>query len=170
MTDQSPHHEPTNDQRAEWAKAALAVFTAETYSGDHPDTMHRDDLETAIGDLICNLLHLAAGRSMDAGAIHEQARGMFEQEVAEDERCDCPESRLVGPYHDTQRPVRIKAAASSIQNQKGNSAKPVPDLLDTLLDIKRLAEKSGDHEADPFALLNLIADAARAAVNKATKP
>ena len=44
-----------------------------------------------------------------------------------------------------------------------------PALLDALLDIKRLAEKSGDHEADPFTLLNLIAGYARAAIAQATK-
>jgi len=44
----------------------------------------------------------------------------------------------------------------------------LPELLDTLLNVKRLAEKSGDDEADPFALLDLIADEARAALAKAT--
>jgi len=39
-----------------------------------------------------------------------------------------------------------------------------PRLLDALLDIKRLAEKSGDHEADPFSLLDMIASEARAAL------
>jgi len=44
-----------------------------------------------------------------------------------------------------------------------------PQSLDALLDIKRLAEKSGDHGADPFALLDLIADKARAAINQSIK-
>jgi hypothetical protein len=43
-------------------------------------------------------------------------------------------------------------------------------MLDTLLNIKRLAGKSCGHEADPFALLELIASEALAAINKATKP
>ena len=38
------------------------------------------------------------------------------------------------------------------------------DLFDALLDIKRLAEKSGDDEADPHALLDLIADRVRTAI------
>lgn len=38
------------------------------------------------------------------------------------------------------------------------------DLLDVLIDIKRLAEKSGDHEADPFAPLDLTADRVRTAI------
>jgi hypothetical protein len=45
--------------------------------------------------------------------------------------------------------------------------KESPQLLDALLNIKCLAEKSGDHEADPFTLVDLIADEARAAVLKA---
>jgi hypothetical protein len=42
-----------------------------------------------------------------------------------------------------------------------------PLMQDSLLDIKRLAEKSGDHYTDPFALLDLIAEYARAAILKA---
>ena len=42
-------------------------------------------------------------------------------------------------------------------------------MLDTLLNIKRLAGKSCGHEADPFALLELIASESLAAINKATK-
>jgi hypothetical protein len=145
MTQQTCPLEPNNIQRAQWAKAALAVFTAETYSGDHPETMHRDDLETAISDLICDLLHFARLHPrMDADAIHAHALRIFEQEVAEEESCDSRERKV------------------------SKSAKPVPYWLDTLLDIKRLAEKSGDHEADPFALLDMIAYDARSAINKAT--
>jgi hypothetical protein len=44
-----------------------------------------------------------------------------------------------------------------------------PKLLDALLNIKRLAGKSGDHGSCPFALLDLIADEARAAFHHATK-
>lgn len=44
-----------------------------------------------------------------------------------------------------------------------------PKLLDALLNIKRLAGKSGDDEADPFALLSLIASEALAAIHYATK-
>jgi hypothetical protein len=150
MTQHTDPSEPINVQRAQWAKAALAVFTAETYSGDHPDTMQTGDLESAIGDLICDLLHLARYYPrLDAPAIHSHALGMFETELAEDEF--------------------IKAAAASTKAEGGNSAKLVPDWLDALLDIKRLAEKSGDDEADPFTLLDLIADVARAAINKATQ-
>ena len=147
MTQQTCLPEPTNLQRAQWARNALAVFTAETYSGDHPDSMHADDLDTAIGDLICDLLHLARYHPrLDAVAIHSHALDLFETELADELRCD-----------------RAPPVAS-------DAAKPVPYWLDALLDIKRLAGKSGDHEADPFALLDLIADKTRAAINEATKP
>jgi len=88
MTQPTCNHEPTNAQRAEWAKAALAVFTGETYSGDHPDTMHPEDLDSAIGDLICDLLHFAARKRMPAYTIHAHALELFETELAEEDCCD----------------------------------------------------------------------------------
>ena len=48
--------------------------------------------------------------------------------------------------------------------------KESPQLLDALLDIKRMAKKSGDDEADPFTLLDLIADKTRAAIARAYQP
>jgi len=94
---------------------------------------------------------------------------MFDQKLAEDELCDCAERSWYGRYHDTQCPVSIAADAVSAHAEGGNSAKPIPDWLDALLDIKRVAGKSGDHEADPFALLDLIAVRTRAAINSARK-
>ena len=44
-----------------------------------------------------------------------------------------------------------------------------PDMLDALLDIKRLAGKSGDHEADPWTLLDLIGDSRLAALDRMQK-
>lgn len=92
---------------------------------------------------------------------------MFEQEFAEEERCDCADRSWYGPTHDTQCPAHIAVYGASRPTVERNS-KPVPYWLDTLLDIKRMAEKSGDREADPFALLNLIACEVRRAINKAT--
>ena len=77
-------HEPTNADRAQWAKDALAVFTARTFSGDHPDTMDRDDLECAIGDLICNLLQYAHRQDFDTGVIIQSACGHFGFELWEE--------------------------------------------------------------------------------------
>jgi len=76
---------PTNLDRARWARDALAVFTEATFSGDHPDTMHRDDLECAISDLICDLLHLAHQKGFDQQAILQQGNDHFKTELLLDE-------------------------------------------------------------------------------------
>ncbi len=77
-------NEPTNADRARWAKNALAVFTAETYGGDHPDTMDRGDLETVIYDLIADLLHFAARQGFDTDEILRSASFHFEAEFAQE--------------------------------------------------------------------------------------
>ena len=69
--------EPTNQDRASWARAALAVFTAATFSGDHPATMDHDDLECAVGDLICDLLHFAEQHGFDPVAILQRTIANF---------------------------------------------------------------------------------------------
>lgn len=74
--------EPTNQERARWARDALAVFTEETFGGDHPDAMHRDDLECAIGDLICDLLHFADQMSFDPQTILERGNAHYKTEVS----------------------------------------------------------------------------------------
>lgn len=76
--------EPTNADRAEWAKHALATFIARTYGGDHPDTMDRGDLETAVGDLIADLLHYTNQKGFDSDEILRSARFHFEAELAEE--------------------------------------------------------------------------------------
>jgi hypothetical protein len=73
--------EPTNKDRARWASDALAVFTDATFSGDHPNTMPRDDLKCAISDLIADLLHLADQKGFDPQAILEQANAHFKTEL-----------------------------------------------------------------------------------------
>jgi hypothetical protein len=116
--------EPTNAQRAEWARNALAVFTAETYCGDHPDSMEPGDLESAIGDLICDALHFAARKDMETIVIHEHARSLFEQELTEEERCDCADRSWYGPYHETQCPAHIAVYGASRPTVERNS-KPI---------------------------------------------
>jgi hypothetical protein len=76
--------EPTNVARAVWAKEALAVFTMLTFSGSHPSTMERDDLECSISDLICDLMHFAQQRKFDVGSIVQQAFGNFGCELFEE--------------------------------------------------------------------------------------
>ncbi len=77
--------EPTNADRALWAKHVLTAFTARTFSGDHPDTMNRGDLECAISDLICDLMHYARQEGFDTGSILQQACGHFRCELLEEE-------------------------------------------------------------------------------------
>lgn len=77
--------EPTNKERARWASNALAIFTAETLSGDHPNTMHRDDLKCAISDLICDLLHLAHQKGFDPQVVLEQGNAHFKTELLLDD-------------------------------------------------------------------------------------
>ena len=53
----SRRHHPMNVKRARWARNALAVFTTETYGGRSPDQMNHGDLQTAVQDLVTDLLH-----------------------------------------------------------------------------------------------------------------
>ncbi|QOJ14834.1 MAG: hypothetical protein HRU75_09355 [Planctomycetia bacterium] len=79
-------NEPTNAARAEWAKEALTVFTIQTFSGDSPDTMDRGDLESAIGDLIADLLHFAEQQGFETDCILASAALHFEAEQREEAR------------------------------------------------------------------------------------
>ena len=76
---------PTNADRVRWAKHALGIFTAQTFSGDDPDTMHRDDLECAISDLIADLLHFAHQQCFDPQVILEHGAASFKTELLLDE-------------------------------------------------------------------------------------
>ena len=61
------------------------MFTAATFSRDHPDTMKRDDLESAIGDLIYDLMHLVARQGFDPQRILEQGKAHFKTAVLLDD-------------------------------------------------------------------------------------
>ncbi len=74
--------EPTNGDRAQWAKNSLAVFTAETFGGDHPDTMNREDLQSALSDLICDLLHYASLKDFDTHKLVLQSCRHFAIELS----------------------------------------------------------------------------------------
>ncbi|SFJ48611.1 hypothetical protein SAMN03159338_1528 [Sphingomonas sp. NFR04] len=70
---------PTNADRAEWARTAQEAFDAQVYLGNADDV---EDLETRIGDLICNLLHLArrdAGVT-DLDQLLQRAKGNHDDE------------------------------------------------------------------------------------------
>lgn len=50
-----------NDDRAEWAEEALSAFQATTGTDD----------ETAIGDLLCDLMHLCDRRGAQYGSFQD---------------------------------------------------------------------------------------------------
>ncbi|TWT44413.1 hypothetical protein RAS1_08280 [Phycisphaerae bacterium RAS1] len=78
------NREPNNADRAAWAENALEVFTVETYCGRYPRNLERDDLETAVGDLIADLLHYANRKGLDTDEILRSASFHFEAELAEE--------------------------------------------------------------------------------------
>jgi hypothetical protein len=89
-------NEPTNADRASWAKQALAIFTEHTFSGDHPDSMDRGDLRDAIGDLICDLMHFAHQQHFNAADLLQQGCGNFAYELL-DESLSHPSMKGVMP-------------------------------------------------------------------------
>jgi hypothetical protein len=62
---------PSNDDRADWANIALAAFT---------DTVGYNEPETSIGDLICDLGHLANRHGLDFLEIVKHGVGMWSAE------------------------------------------------------------------------------------------
>ena len=77
------HHEPTNLQRALWARNALAAFTEEVFYGRHPEALVPDDRCDAIADLICDLLHYANQQRFNTEAVLRSAISNYEEELAE---------------------------------------------------------------------------------------
>lgn len=84
--------EPTNADRADWAREALNVFAKRTFGGESYDHMlkreepgdEHTDSEDALNDLICNLLHLAQQRGLDVDRCLRVAKGNFAEEMAEE--------------------------------------------------------------------------------------
>jgi hypothetical protein len=69
----------TNADRAWWALFAL---------GDFVNRTRVDDEAEAIGDLICDLLHLARGAALDPAAIVKRALACMEAEASADQDGD----------------------------------------------------------------------------------
>ncbi|MGZ8432800.1 MAG: hypothetical protein ACXWYM_00450 [Candidatus Binatia bacterium] len=65
-----------NKQRATWAQKALNTFMADT---------DQEEVSEAIGDLICDLLHLAAEAGLNPKQVHREAMATYEGEVLDDE-------------------------------------------------------------------------------------
>lgn len=83
-----------NETRADWAENALDTFTVETYGGRHfsalvaeqPDV--GDDAYTAVHDLICDLLHVAARYGWEPNELIRLGVANFEYESAPDYQGD----------------------------------------------------------------------------------
>jgi len=82
---------PTNADRAQWAKEALAAFTSRTFGGGHPDTMDRDDRQFALSDLIADLLHYARQQDYDIGSVVYRACGHFGAEILDESSATPPQ-------------------------------------------------------------------------------
>jgi len=75
----------TNLDRVDWALAALTPFHVATMGGAAPPGLDESwadtDAESAIGDLICDLLHLATYTGCDATTIWQRGWSHFEGEA-----------------------------------------------------------------------------------------
>lgn len=69
---------PTNDERADWAFAACEEFAEAT------DLDLGCELDTAIGDLIANLLHLADSRGFCAETLWKRGKMHYDAEIADE--------------------------------------------------------------------------------------
>ncbi len=82
--------EPTNAERADWAREAVNTFAIDTYCGrtfdrlvvEQPDA--GGDAYTAIQDLMTNLMHLARRQGWDPEKITAAAALIFNDEEAEE--------------------------------------------------------------------------------------
>lgn len=68
--------DPTNDDRADWAQAALNEFARVT----RMDTAG-EDTDTTMGDLLCDLMHLAQREGLDFTALVARAQCNYDEEV-----------------------------------------------------------------------------------------
>lgn len=71
---------PDNQDRAEWAEAALVAFTTNVNYGRTPADLDDGDRADAVADLICDLLHYAEQQGFDPEALLAQAKINFEFE------------------------------------------------------------------------------------------
>jgi len=71
--------EGMNQARAEWARAAVDAFRAETRLDDG------DGMDTAIGDLLANLAHLCDAEGLDFDHLLSRAMGHYVAETTANE-------------------------------------------------------------------------------------
>jgi hypothetical protein len=90
--------EPDNDTRANLAEMALDVFCSKTFGGRDFQTLvgegdhsNYSDAACALGDLICDLMHLARRQGFDPHSCVNAAIRNFEaeeEEAVEEDRAD----------------------------------------------------------------------------------
>jgi hypothetical protein len=72
--------EPTNEDRARWAQAAVNAFAKETRMD-----AAGEELETILGDLFCDRRHLCYFRGLDFDYLASRSKRAYEEELAEEE-------------------------------------------------------------------------------------
>ena len=71
--------EPSNEQRAEWAYAAVEAFACKTRQDSSGDLKH--DLECVVSDLLCDLMHLSDRDGFDFDRAMNSAAGNYQEEL-----------------------------------------------------------------------------------------
>jgi len=82
-----PDPENMNNDRAEWAAAALRHFQCITGT----------EYEDALGDLLCDLMHWSDRNDFDFAAALERARMHYEAETSGEDLTEGASSRRVAP-------------------------------------------------------------------------
>lgn len=75
--------EVTNELRAAWAETAIQAFAEETGLDVSGELEHEPEL--VLGDLLCDLMHLAERRGFDFDQILQGAQADYECERQEEE-------------------------------------------------------------------------------------
>jgi len=177
-------NEPTNSERAAWARRALATFVMAS-DGTTIARLHSQDLSNAISDLVCDLLHLAEQSGLDPEVITSQALSNFAAELSE-ENDPSPISEISNAAHqpgdwyistcpETKRRFLCEHGKDDNiaelfgTSQQDRLIETAPKMLDALHEVKRVAQKCGDNE-DHETLLRLILDYALPVLQQAECP
>lgn len=72
-------YEPSNHQRAEWARAALDTFRDATHMAD-------EAIETVLQDLLTDLRHLCDEHEIDFADVDRDAEGNYLEELEEEKQ------------------------------------------------------------------------------------
>ncbi|MGE5510505.1 MAG: hypothetical protein ACM31O_04535 [Bacteroidota bacterium] len=107
----------SNEHRAEWARKALAIFARATGQ----DLAH--EMDEAIGDLICDLLHLANQRGRAPIASFLKAVQVFASELYDEDD--------VGP----EPAIELRIAGKSVRELIDNGRWPIRLHRDGVLDL-----------------------------------